>query len=110
MKKRSNTHPCTSKALHTIGIYGGKEEFSHIIGILSKMFFLKDSRASRKKYFFSKLTRLQQQASIDEFMHQWEALATRVFGLSNDQLLQYYIGGLKPHIQDELRLHEVTTV
>ena len=50
--KRSNTHPCTSKALHTIGIYGGKEEFSHIIGILSKMIFFKDSRASQKNIFF----------------------------------------------------------
>jgi hypothetical protein len=37
-------------------------------------------------------------------------LATRVFGLSDNQLLQAYIGGLKPHIQDELKLHEVTNV
>jgi hypothetical protein len=64
------------------------------------MIFFKDSRASRFFFFFSKLTRLQQKGSIDEFMHQWEALATRVFGLSDDQLLQSYIGGLKPHIQD----------
>jgi hypothetical protein len=33
-----------------------------------------------------------------------------VFGLSDNQLLQSYIGGLKPHIKDELKLHEVTTV
>jgi hypothetical protein len=59
---------------------------------------------------FSKLTRLQQKGSIDEFTHQWESLATRVFGLSDDQLLQSYVGGLKPHIQYELKLHEVTTV
>jgi hypothetical protein len=52
MKKRSNTHPCTSKELHTIGIYGGKEESSHIIGILSKIIILKDSRASQKNIFF----------------------------------------------------------
>jgi hypothetical protein len=37
-------------------------------------------------------------------------ILSRVFGLSDDQLLQSYIGGLKPHIQDELRLHEVTMV
>jgi hypothetical protein len=43
-------------------------------------------------------------------MHQWEALTTRVFGLSNDQLIQYYIGVLKLDIQDELIMHEVTTV
>jgi hypothetical protein len=86
-----------------------KEEFSHIIGILSKMIFFKDSRASQI-FCFSKLTKLQQKGSIDEFMHQWESLATRVFGLSDDQLLHSYIGGLKPHIQDKLILHEVTTV
>jgi hypothetical protein len=72
--------------------------------------FFKRFQGISEKYFFSKLTRLQQKGSIDEFTHQWEALATRVFGLSDDQLLQSYIGGLKPHIQDELRLHEVTTV
>ena len=52
MKKRSNTHPCTSKALHIISMYGGKEEFNHIIGILSKIYILKDSRASQSKNFF----------------------------------------------------------
>jgi hypothetical protein len=52
MKKRSNTHTCTSKALHTIGIYGGKEEFSHIIGILSKMIFLKIPGHLGKRFFF----------------------------------------------------------
>jgi hypothetical protein len=31
MKKRLNTHPCTSKALHTIGTYGGNEESSHTL-------------------------------------------------------------------------------
>ena len=51
MKKMLNTSPCTSKSLHTIGIYGGKEEFSHMIGILSKIIFFKDSRASRKNNF-----------------------------------------------------------
>ena len=59
---------------------------------------------------FSKVTRLQQKGSIDEFTHQWEALATRIFGQSDDQLLQSCIGSLKPHIQDESRLHEVTMV
>ena len=51
-EEKVKSHPCTSKALHTIGIYGGKEEFSHIIGILSKMIFFKDSRASQKNIFF----------------------------------------------------------
>jgi hypothetical protein len=65
---------------------------------------------SFKNVFFSKLTRLQQKGNVDEFTHQWESLATRVFGLSDDQLLHSYIGGLKSHIQDELILHEVTAI
>jgi hypothetical protein len=72
--------------------------------------FFKRFQGISEQEFFSKLTRLQQKGSVDEFTHQWEALATRVFGLSDNQLLQSYIGGLKPHIQDELKLHEVTTV
>jgi hypothetical protein len=72
-------------------------------------FFKRFQGISEKELFF-KLTRLQQKRNVDEFTHQWESLATRVFGLSDDQLLQSYIGGLKPHIQDELKLHEVTNV
>jgi hypothetical protein len=33
-----------------------------------------------------------------------------VFGLFDNQLLQCYVGGLKPHIQDKLKLHEVIMV
>jgi hypothetical protein len=75
-----------------------------------KNIFFKDFKASRKMIFFSKVTRLQKKGSICEFTNQWEAITMRVFGLSNYQLLHYYIGGIKPHIQDELRLHEVTTI
>ena len=39
------------KALHTIGTYGGKEEFSHTLGTPSKPIFLEDSRAFRSKNF-----------------------------------------------------------
>jgi hypothetical protein len=52
VNKRSNMHPCTSKELHAIGIYGGKEEFSHIIEILSKLISFKYSRESRKNNYF----------------------------------------------------------
>ena len=52
MKQRSNTHQCTSKELHTIGIYGGNEEFSHIIEILSKMIFLNIPRHLEKVFVF----------------------------------------------------------
>jgi hypothetical protein len=51
MNKRLNMHPCTSKALHTIATYGGKEESSHTLETPSKMIFLKDSRAFQSKNF-----------------------------------------------------------
>ena len=57
---------------------------------------------------FFKTHHITKKGNVDEFTHQWESLATRVFGLSDDQLLHSYIGGLKSHIQDELILHEVT--
>ena len=60
--------------------------------------------------FFKKLTRLQQKGRVEEFKHQWEALATRVFGLSQQQLLKTYVGGLKPYIQNELKLHDISSI
>jgi hypothetical protein len=42
--------------------------------------------------------------------YEWEALATRVFDLSDDQLLQTYVHGLKPYIRDELEMHNITTM
>jgi hypothetical protein len=33
-----------------------------------------------------------------------------VFVLYDNQLIQSYIGGIKPHIQDDSKLHEVTTI
>ena len=51
MKKRLNIRRCTSKALHTNGNCGGKEESSHTLGTPSKTIFLKDSRAFQSKNF-----------------------------------------------------------
>ena len=39
-----------------------------------------------------------------------EALATHVPELAIDQRLQTYIHGLKPHIRDELELHNTSTM
>jgi len=45
-------HPCSSKAQHTIGTYGGKEESNHTLGTPLKMIFFKDSRPSQRKNSF----------------------------------------------------------
>ena len=60
--------------------------------------------------FFSKLTILQQRGSVEEFTHQWESIATRVFGISDKQRLETYLGGLKPYIQKELKMHDIPNV
>ena len=39
------------------------------------------------KYFFSKITRLQQKNNVYEYTYEWEALFTRVPYLSDDQRL-----------------------
>ena len=57
-----------------------------------------------------KITRLQQKGSVDEYTCEWKALATQVPKLPDDQRLQTYIHGLKPHIQEELKLHNTSTM
>ena len=63
-----------------------------------------------EKNFFSKITRLQQKKSFNEYTCEWEALSTRVLELTDDQQLQTYIHGLKQHIRDELELHNISTM
>lgn len=43
--------------------------------------FFKHSTIS-KKIFFAEFTRLQQKGNVDDFTREWEALTTRVLGLS----------------------------
>ena len=93
-----------------IGTYGGREITLPTPGTCSKMIFLTGFKESKKIKFFSKLTRLQQVRNVEEFTHQWESLSTRVFGLSDKQRLETYLGGLKPHLQKELKLHDIPKV
>ena len=63
-----------------------------------------------RKYLFAKITMLQQKGSVYEYTCEWEALATRIPELTDNQRLQTYIHGLKPHIRDELELHNISTM
>ena len=47
---------------------------------------------------------------MDDFTCKWETLDTRVPRLSTKHLVKSYITGLKPHIQNELKLHDITTM
>ena len=71
---------------------------------------LKRFQGVTKKDFFAKITRLQQKGSRDECTCEREALATRVPELTDEQRLQSYIHGLKPHMQEELELHNTSTL
>ena len=64
----------------------------------------------KENEFFTKLTRLQQVENVEEFTHQWESLSTRVFGLSDKQILETYLGGLKPYLQKELKMHDIPNI
>ena len=44
---------------------------------------------------YSKLTRLQQEGTIDEYFSNLLALATRVQDITEERLLQIAIGGIK---------------
>ncbi len=72
--------------------------------------FFKRFQGITEDEFFKKLTHLQQKGSVEEFTSQWEALTTSVFGLSQQQLLETYVGGLKPHLQNELKMHDIPSV
>jgi len=72
--------------------------------------FFKRFQNINEKDFFAKITRIQQKGDVEEFTYEWEALATRVPELTDDQRLQTYMSGLKPYIRDELELHEVSSL
>ena len=72
--------------------------------------FLKRFQGINEDELFSKLTRLQQKGNVEEFTHQWESLTTRVFGLTDKQRLETYVGGLNPYIQKELKMHDIENV
>ena len=75
-----------------------------------KNYFFNRFQGIKEDEFFSKLTRLQQVRSVEEFTHQWESLSTRVFVLSEKQRLKTYLGGLKPYLQKELKLHDIPNI
>ena len=102
-------HQCIWKGTSIIGTYGGRERTFPTPGTCSKMIF-NIFQGIKEDDFFSKLTRLQQIGSIEEFTHQWESLLTWVFGLSKKQWLESYLGVLKPYLQKELKLHDIPNV
>ena len=99
--------------MRTIGTYGGWKTTTQAYSLSWNTFkndLLNRFQGVIEKDFFAKITRLQQKGSIDEYTCEWEALVTRVPKLTDDQHPQTYIHGLKLHIQDELELHNTSTM
>ena len=85
-----------------------RDNFTYTWNLFKNDFFNR-FQGIKEDEFFSKLTRLQQVGNVEEFTHQWESLSTRVIGLSDNKRLETYLGGLKPHLQKELKLHDIPT-
>jgi hypothetical protein len=47
---------------------------------------------------------------VDEFTHDWEELAMQVRGISTNGINQSYVTRVKPHIQNKLNMHDITTM
>lgn len=72
--------------------------------------FFKIFQGVREEEFFSKLIKLRQKGSVDEYTQEWETFVTRVPGLSRSRLIQSYISGVKTHLQAEHEMHDITSI
>ena len=52
------------------------------------------------------LKMLQQEGSVDEFVEEFDMVASQIPGLTNDQYLGLFIGGLKEEIRMEVQILE----
>jgi hypothetical protein len=53
---------------------------------------------------YNKFVHLKQKGSVNDYTHEWEVLATRQSGFTDEQLLKMYICGLKDYIRSEIKL------
>ena len=60
--------------------------------------------------FFTQLINLWQKGPVIDHIQQFQKLSLRVDGISNDKLLDLFIGTLKDNIQHEVHLFEPTSL
>ena len=58
---------------------------------------------------FMQLKMLRQEGSVDEFVEEFEMVASQISGMSTDQYLGLFIGGLKEEIRMEVQILEPTS-
>ena len=56
---------------------------------------------------YNKLTRLQQEGTMDEYFHNLLVIAIRVQDITEERILQISIGGMKQSIQNDIKLLDV---
>ena len=60
--------------------------------------------------YFSQLTRIKQLGDIEEYNSKFMVLATRVDNLSDENLMEAYMGGLKEDIKHDIFLRYPTNI
>lgn len=59
---------------------------------------------------YERFIHLKQKGSVSEYTHEWEVLAIRQRGFSNEELLKLHHYGLKDYILEELKLYKPKTI
>jgi hypothetical protein len=75
-----------------------------------KKIFFKRFQDIEEDELFTKLTRLQQTGTMDEFFNEIHVLATHVDDVSDKCLLQIAIIGLKPNIHNKIKVLDIKDV
>jgi hypothetical protein len=57
---------------------------------------------------YNKFVHLKQKGNINDYTHEWEVLATRKCGFTDEKLIKVYICGLKDYIHSEIKLWNPT--
>jgi hypothetical protein len=52
---------------------------------------------------YNKFVLLKHKGNVNDYTHEWEVLATRQCGFTDEQLLNMYICGLKDYIRSEIK-------
>jgi hypothetical protein len=59
---------------------------------------------------YNKFMHLKQKGNVNDYMHEWEVLATRQCGFTDEQLIKMYMCGLKDYICSEIKLWNPKTI
>jgi hypothetical protein len=79
--------------------------WNNFITTLFKIFYDKEDDD-----LYNKFIHLKQKGNINNYTHEWEVLATRQCGFTDEKLIKMYICGLKDYICSEIKLWNPKTI